>query len=248
MIADMINLHNYQWSKNLSEYFGTLLTQDLSGARDVTIVTDNHHKISAHKFVLQIGSLFFRDLLSSDGASSCIVYLRGVDRVTMEHILGFIYTGKATIPQHDLEQFIKVSNELKIIGIFKPISDETPTILSEKEKQSCYPIYSDISKEIVEPYVNMSGNSEASSEEANHHYDSMIHIYNNIENEEEINHIQQDEVANEHGQNGLMNSESNALVCDLCDKEFKSKSNFRLHRYKFHTREKILQKSLIAMT
>ena len=237
---NMINLNNYQWSNNLREYFNHLLHDD--DAQDVTIITDNHNKVQAHRIVLQCGSLFFRDILNNVGSN--ILYLRGVDQSCINYILEFVYTGKATIAQDKLEQFMRVSIDLKIVGIYKADDD---VVLQPGETDSSHessqPSYSDINRDQQESYVNMNGLSGSSSEEYSHEYDSLLHIYDNLEEHKLSNDVESTE--------GEGNSDDKLFVkfaCDLCDKTFLNKSNLKLHRYKFHTREKILQKSLIAMT
>ena len=42
--------------------------------------------------------------------------------------------------------------------------------------------------------------------------------------------------------------DSKQFMCELCEQVFKTKKSFRLHCYKYHTRERLLQKSLMAIT
>ena len=102
MQTKMIALSNYQWGRNLSQYFKTLQQQDSS--QDVLIFGDDKTMLRAHKFVLQIGSLFFREVtenlpLNCTGNGSQLWYVRGADSVILDNILKFLYTGHTTVAQ-----------------------------------------------------------------------------------------------------------------------------------------------------
>ena len=100
MQTKMITLSNYQWGRNLSEYFKTLQQQDSS--QDVFIFGDDQKMLRAHKFVLQIGSLFFREVIENLPLSCTgpqVWYVRGADSVVLDNILKFLYTGHATVEQ-----------------------------------------------------------------------------------------------------------------------------------------------------
>ena len=100
MQTKMITLSNYQWGRNLSEYLKTLQQQDSS--QDVFIFGDDKTMLRAHKFVLQIGSLFFREVIEKLPLSCTgpqVWYVRGADSVVLDNILKFLYTGHATVAQ-----------------------------------------------------------------------------------------------------------------------------------------------------
>ena len=45
-----------------------------------------------------------------------------------------------------------------------------------------------------------------------------------------------------------VHSSSASHCCSYCGKTFKNKNSLKMHKYKIHTSDKILQRSLIAMT
>ena len=51
-----------------------------------------------------------------------------------------------------------------------------------------------------------------------------------------------------HENTGEDSKDSKEFMCELCEQIFKTKKSFRLHCYKYHTRERLLQKSLMAIT
>ena len=91
----MINLCNYQWNQNVSNYLKNLQSESKP---DVSLIGDDLKGIDTHKIVLEIGSIFFRNLLrqnqnNSKCSSNTIFYIRGVDSVCILNILQFLYTG-----------------------------------------------------------------------------------------------------------------------------------------------------------
>ncbi|XP_070535109.1 zinc finger protein 91-like [Ptychodera flava] len=70
---------------------------------------------ACHQAVLACCSPMFNSALTSDAQKDKIrECFGGMDANTMKDLLDFIYTGKVTISMHNVEQFLKVSSELKI--------------------------------------------------------------------------------------------------------------------------------------
>ena len=108
----------------------------------------------------------------------------------------------------------------------------------QKEKNE--QIYSNLTlgAEGSDQYMNMTGlsNDDDKEHDATHHYASLEDIYTNPQpgSEAETPKCLSDDGIN--------------ISCPLCEKTFGSKQSFKIHRYRFHTKEKLLQQSLIAIT
>ena len=110
-------------------------------------------------------------------------------------------------------------------------------LLIKKLKEKNDQIYSNLA-EGSEHYMNMTGlssNEDDKEQDDEHHYASLDDIYSKPQPGRET------EIPKYLSDDGQIN-------CPLCDKTFRSKQSFKIHRYRFHTKEKFLQQSLIALT
>ena len=100
----------------------------------------------------------------------------------------------------------------------------------------------------------MSGSSGSNVSETatNHKYASLDHIYTNIDRKDlpvdAGNDTEEHYQYQQYYQEEIPIVTDENIICDLCEKKFKNKKSFKIHCYKFHTHDKLLQKSLIAMT
>ena len=77
---------------------------------DVTLVSDDHTQISAHKLVLSAFSDFFKFILRKNPRSNPLLHLSGVEGF----VLDYIYQGEVQIFQNDLDNVLEVAQKLKI--------------------------------------------------------------------------------------------------------------------------------------
>ena len=87
---------------------------------DVTLVIDGvDGQIEAHRVVLAAGSTFFervfREKLSSHPHP--MLYLAGVNRPHIDHILDFLYDGQTKLPHGELPGFLQTAKSLGIKGL-----------------------------------------------------------------------------------------------------------------------------------
>ena len=83
---------------------------------DVTLVSEDRQQFKAHKVILSSGSGFFRDVLGANN-SHPLIFLRGVDSVSIDSILKLLYLGEVEVEQKELEKFISLAEELDIVGL-----------------------------------------------------------------------------------------------------------------------------------
>ena len=255
----MFNLTNQHWTSNIQTYFAELQNTEADYQFDVTLISDDKQMLKAHKFVLCAGSLFFREMFKfSNHNSSPLLYIRGASESTLRNILHYLYHGEVNIDQVQLEDFVKVSNDLEIIGM-GPLSSE-PT----KEKD-CFQlsdgdcvVYSEISKAVPRTYENMDKSMisrvveeklDVKMNARSRSYLSMDHIYTDIDKQDTWAEESDRSLSAKADAEEIQSNLSEGRVeCNLCNKTFKNKNSLKVHKYRYHTGEKILQESLIIMT
>ena len=84
---------------------------------DVTLIGEGNVKIEAHKVILAASSYFFRDLLRQNPHPNPLLYMRGIKDDQMSSLVDFMYHGETNVAQDDLEDFLKVAQELQIKGL-----------------------------------------------------------------------------------------------------------------------------------
>ena len=83
---------------------------------DVTLVSDDHVKFSAHKTVLAAASPVLKSLLMlSISEGHQILFLKGVHSGELESLLKYIYLGQASVSLSNIQGFSAASKELGII-------------------------------------------------------------------------------------------------------------------------------------
>ena len=91
---------------------------------DVTLVSEDYTKIEAHKVILAASSSFFRGLLNQSKHPHPLLYLRGVKGCHLSSVLDFMYLGEVEISQEELNNFLKVAEELELKGLTEGVEDE----------------------------------------------------------------------------------------------------------------------------
>ena len=84
---------------------------------DVTLACDDGQQIRAHKLVLTAGSKFFREIFKKNKHANLVIYLKGIKRADLEHIIEFLYNGEAFVAQEELNIFLETAKELQVKGL-----------------------------------------------------------------------------------------------------------------------------------
>ena len=100
---------------NVSKSFRLLRNENY--LHDVTLVSDDHLKLSAHKLVLSACSDYFKDILKNNQHSHPLICLEGVSSEDMENIMDYIYNGEVQIFQENLNRFLGVAQRFKLEGL-----------------------------------------------------------------------------------------------------------------------------------
>ena len=85
--------------------------------QDVTLVSDDHQQITAHRVVLSAFSGYFNDVLSQTTHSHPLLCLDGINSTELNNVLDYIYNGELRIYPDNLDSFLKVAQKLKLEGL-----------------------------------------------------------------------------------------------------------------------------------
>ena len=121
-MAEKFSLKWNDFNSNVSKSFGIL--RDAEYLHDVTLVSDDHQKISAHKFVLSACSEYFQDIFKNNQHLHPLVCLDNVSSEDLKNVLDYIYNGEAQIYQENLDKFLAVAKRLKLQGLIENIKEK----------------------------------------------------------------------------------------------------------------------------
>ena len=93
------------------------LIRDEKELFDVTLVSDDHVFIGAHKVVLSAFSEFFKELIRKMPNQNPILYLGGLDSKHMNYLLDFLYMGEAHVSERDVDDFLSNAQKYKVNGL-----------------------------------------------------------------------------------------------------------------------------------
>merc|ERR1719186_2180076 len=96
-----------EFETNIRESFREL--REEQNHFDVTLAFDDGHQIQAHKIILSAGSKFFSEIFKKTNHINLFIYLKGINRVELEHVVDFLYNGEAFIAQEELNKFLETA-------------------------------------------------------------------------------------------------------------------------------------------
>ena len=93
---------------------------------DVTLVSNDHKHLSAHKLVLTASSEYFREIFKKSNFSQfqLMLCLEGVNSQELNNVLEYIYNGEIKIYQHELERFMEIAERYKLQGLIGADEDQ----------------------------------------------------------------------------------------------------------------------------
>ena len=118
-----------KWSdfqQKVSQSFKNLRNE--SGLYDVTLVSDDHQPISAHKVILSSCSDFFKKIFQHNTHSHPMIYLDNLKVEDLNLMLDYIYHGEVQIYQDHLDKFLDLATKYKLEGLL-PNQNEDEDIL-----------------------------------------------------------------------------------------------------------------------
>ena len=100
---------------NTTASFGNLRNDN--DFADVTLATEDDQQIEVHKVVLSAGSPFFNNVLKKNKHPHPLIYMKNVKSKDLAAIVDFMYFGEVNILQEDLDQFLSLADEIKLLGL-----------------------------------------------------------------------------------------------------------------------------------
>ena len=84
---------------------------------DVTFACEDG-QIPVHKAIVSHSSPVLKDILDQHLSKNPVIYFKGVKYKHLENMMNYIYKGEVTVAKEDFEKFLKISEDLKIRGLF----------------------------------------------------------------------------------------------------------------------------------
>ena len=108
-----LKLSNFQL--NVSKSFSLLRNENQFS--DVTLISDDHKMVTAHKIVLSTCSEYFKDILTQNKYQNPMICLEGVSHIDLNKVLDYIYHGEIQVYQDYLERFLNLARRFKLDGL-----------------------------------------------------------------------------------------------------------------------------------
>ena len=250
-----------KWNDYLTNW-----SQSLSGLRDdtelsdVTLITDDKVKISAHKILLSSCSKVFNFILKESKQTNILLYIGGVGSVNLGFILDYIYHGEVNLYQEQLDDFLESAQKLEISGLMgdnKSNQDEQECEL-EDINNSLHTLKEESHKSQEQQMVNTNDNDQTPRTKSQFTR-SISKNYQNFDvtglTSEEISAkirsmyqkidgvwtcIECGKISNNKTTSGdiRLHVETHldglCYSCNLCHQEFRSKNAFKHHKNLYH--------------
>ena len=212
------------------------LTSSISESRksadftDVTLVTKDEKFFTAHKLILASASDFFKNIFQTLVQNNSYLYLSNINSSEMQHVLDFIYLGEVQIPQSCVQDFLAISNLLKMNGS-GPLKD--PSNITNQDRPS---LKKDPSEEFLDmdEYLGMAygDDTENTNETVKlQEQDSISHKPNGMiwhgKKSKSITNAITEDLAEKI--KSLIRSTGQAWECTLCGKNSSYLSNIKMH-------------------
>ena len=119
------NDYQSNWKQSLSE-----LRTD-SDLADVTLISEDKVKFSAHKVLLSSCSKVFKFILKGSSNANPLLFLAGVSSVNLGFILDYIYHGEVSLYQEQLDTFLESAQKLEVEGLLGGNNYHDPEVKDE---------------------------------------------------------------------------------------------------------------------
>ena len=105
------NGFQFNWQSSLSKW------RKEADFTDVTLISEDKEKFSAHRILLSSCSNIFKFILKENNQANPILYLGGVSSQNLGFILDYIYFGEVKLFQEHLDSFLESAERLEILGL-----------------------------------------------------------------------------------------------------------------------------------
>ena len=101
----------------------------------MTLATETK-QFKAHKLILSACSPYFRNLFISNPCKHPTVFFKDISEEQMKLLMEYMYKGKISVKQSELESVLRTASSLQIHGLTTPTDSPAPP--SNTEVNSCY--------------------------------------------------------------------------------------------------------------
>ena len=245
----MWNDYQSNWNRSLS---GLRNDNDFA---DVTLISEDKVKFSAHKVLLSSCSNMFKFILKENTQARPFLFLGGVSSINLGFILDYIYHGEFKIFQEQLDSFLESAQKLEIEGLIgnsqdKENIDTEPenhlenNIEQLKEEQSQYQHTQEKQMARMSTSVNsrkqylrtsavekidvVSLNSEEIEEKKKELFEKRDGVWNCLACDYTSSHLGD---MRKHVETHIVGL---CYTCNICSKEFRSKNCLNKHKSTSH--------------
>jgi len=211
----------YDFESNIRESFKEL--RENQNYFDVTIATEDGHTFEAHKIILSAGSQFFSNILKQINHPSPFIYLKGMDKIELEHVLNFLYNGEVLMAQDELNSFLETAKELQVKGLQSNQEDKSYQ-KEQMEVKSTVPLNSN--KE-VETFRNESVDQGESVLEMSNSFATSDNTIVKIEDEEDP--LLFTNLLLDHQIEQMIEKHDGQWRCKVCGKISRQKADIKKH-------------------
>ena len=121
-ISEIFCLKWNDFKDNLKNTYETL-RKDMDFS-DVTLACEDGYQIEAHKVILSSSSPFFQKVLKMNQHVHPLIYMRGIKPIDLIAIVDFLYYGEINVYQENVDNFLKIADELELKGLNRETSGE----------------------------------------------------------------------------------------------------------------------------
>ena len=221
---------------------------------DVTLIGDDYQPLKAHKVILSSCSEYFKNVLyNSKNHSNPVLCMEGLIESDLKNVLDFIYNGELKLYPDDLEQFLRISQRLKIDGLswqdgnekvevkpfigntetedLDPISTVDPvTELTEASDINCSNATTEKQENIKRVFLQP---DELNAQEIDKKLDEMF----SVDTSGMYNCNYCSRVSNKKSnmrEHAEVHVDGLIFSCNFCDKSYRSHSALRTHNRRHH--------------
>ena len=237
---DMSKLVNLSWNEFQSctrDAFHSLMED--THFTDVTLVCEDDKQVKAHKIILSSCSSFFNKILTKNPTGNLLIYLKGIRYTELRAILNFIYLGKTSVKEDELEYFMIAAKELEIKELywdFFQTKDAEQTFNSEDQTANQAPenFLTNASINTEEPLGKYDATQNEKDTFSNDAYGELYEEFNQYR-KRESEKIKCDQCKYRAGKPSLLKQHKLKVhsgpgyKCDQCEKTFKTSAMCKEH-------------------
>ena len=197
----------------------------------MTLLCEDNQQVEAHRVILSTCSAFFMNVLKKSKHSHPMIYMRGVKPNNLVAIVDFIYNGETNIFQDNLDEFLKLAEELQLKGLAGNFKEDTinevvtnkPQKTKSNEKRNTEP---------MSPPVLAKEENQVQDVPSDEYGTVAVSDLNSskVSNVEELDG-QIDSMLQKVDGSGMYT----VWACSVCGKQSKQRSNIRQHIEARHT-------------